>query len=411
MVRKTMIARAESIKKEEEIKDANSGGSGKFHPSDMMGLRGQVEGASAKAPDTLSLEETESYRTRYLDINDVFDNTDNRFTVEDTSYLEGSIERLGQLQPIVVVRMKDMTKAINGVPKPYYEIKAGSRRFKAIKEIHKRAIAEGNMEKIEKFNKVFAVVLPLGATPKEIEDVITETNTTARQVSISDMFRNFDYIFEKDEDGNYIKFPNVNKRNFNVIDTVVEIFQNMGYSYTKGSIRDYWSIYQKCIEPVKQALIANEFSKKDCMLIKKLSVLDQQQLMRELNKIEEERISLMDEEIDKRVEKQGSLFDERAFEEKYKKETKNEKSKKIKAYVAEKTIPAEETEQVAETSITSGKFRGNLLAAQKNLMKNFGIKDVFLLDESDRVVTLQVISKIRNDLKELEELVQNQRIN
>ena len=207
MTKKTMTARAENIKKRSTDSEETTGFG--LHTANMMGPRGGFDGPTMAAPDTLTLEETEKYTTRYIDIIDVFDNTNNRFDVKDTSYLEGSIERLGQLQPIVVVRKLDKKNAINGVAKPYYEVKAGSRRFKAIQNIHQKALNERDIEKADKFSKVFAVILPTGATEKEIEDVITETNTTARQVSITDMFKNFDYIFEKDANGNYIKFPNI----------------------------------------------------------------------------------------------------------------------------------------------------------------------------------------------------------
>lgn len=409
MAKKTMAARAEGIRKrtaeiEEEIAEENKG----MYSATMMGPRGRIGQPTVVATDTLSLSEMDEYKARYLSLTDVIDNTDNRFTVEDTQYLEGSIERLGQLQPIVAVRVKKDEE--NGVAKSYYEIKAGSRRFKAIRRIHQKALNEGDLQKAEKFNKVFAVVLPMGATKKEIEDVITETNTTARQVSIHDMFKNFDYIFEKDEEGNYIKFPNIRSKKINVIDTVYDIFQNMGYAYSRVSIKDYWTIYQKCINPFKNALINNQVSKNDCMQIKKLLPDDQKELLDKVVKFEEDRAAGMEDYLDEQHEKNARSYIEVVYIEKYNKETAKKKTKLIKEFVEEKVNVKPKEEEVGYVSSTGSMLRGNLKAIKKRVAKNLELKEILLINEEDRKNTLAAIKELQEDLEKLNKIVTKQKI-
>lgn len=410
MSKKTMTSRAENIKKRSEAGEENSNaGLSSFN---MMGPRRGFDGPTMQAPDTLTLGETEKYTTRYLDIINIFDNTNNRFDVKDTTYLEGSIERLGQLQPIVVVRKLDEKNEINGVAKPYYEVKAGSRRFKAIQNLHQRALNEKDLEKAEKFSKVFAVILPAGATEKEIEDVITETNTTARQVSISDMFKNFDFIFEKDSKGNYIKFPNVKSDKINVIDTVVEVFNGMGYSYSKASIKDYWSIYQKCIRPFQHLLVNGQVAKRDCLLIKKMDVEAQEHLYYELNHYEEDRRLELNKEIEKKQKKQGYSFNEITFEKKFNKETERKKRKKIKEYVEEYLKDREGIEDYANSvkSVTGGHFRGDLLNLSNKISKIKEVNEIIFINEHDRTATLNMIESLKEDIEKLADIIEEQKI-
>lgn len=409
MAKKTMAARAEGIRKrtaeiETDIKEDNKG----MYSATMMGPRGRAGQPTVVATDTLSLSEMEEYKARYLPLTDIIDNTDNRFTVEDTQYLEGSIERLGQLQPIVAVRVKKDEE--NGVAKSYYEIKAGSRRFKAIRSIHQKALNEGDLQKAEKFNKVFAIVLPMGATKEEIEDVITETNTTARQVSIHDMFKNFDYIFEKDEEGNYIKFPNIRSKKINVIDTVYDIFQNMGYAYSRVSIKDYWSIYQKCINPFKVALINNQVSKNDCMQIKKLLPDDQKELLDKVVEFEENRAAEMEDYLDEQHEKNTRSYIEAVYVEKYNKETAKKRTKLIKEFVEERINIKSETDKIENVSSTGSMVRGNLKAIKKRIAKNLELKEILLINEEDRNNTLAVIKGLQEDLEKLNKIVVKQKI-
>ena len=56
-------------------------------------------------PEDKTLAETNGLDTRYISRDEVIDNQQNRFTVANTYFLEQSILRLGQLQPILVVHI------------------------------------------------------------------------------------------------------------------------------------------------------------------------------------------------------------------------------------------------------------------------------------------------------------------
>lgn len=199
------------------------------------------------------------FRTRYIPLSDIRDNTENRFRVTNTLFLEKSIERLGQLQPAIVIPIEQ-----NGTRT--YEIKSGSRRFASVKSIYEKAIAAENKELAEKFSKLFCIILPDGATDSEIQAVITETNTTNRQLSIRDVFMNFDIIFEKEDDGSYRYIPK-GKRKY---ETASSILKDMGFTFSPASVKDYLSIYTAHNGRIKDCFEKELITKKQALVISRM---------------------------------------------------------------------------------------------------------------------------------------------
>lgn len=233
------------------------------NPSDMPSLE----------PKTLG--ETERFRTKYLSLDDIRDNTENRFAMTSTGFLERSIRKLGQLQPVIVVPvMKE------GKPTGKYEIKAGSRRFVAIRNIHQNAESD---DEREKFSKIFCMILPEGATEDEIQSVITETNTTSRQLSIGDIFRNFDIIFEREEDGSYRYIPKGKGK----YEAASGILKDMGFTFSPASVKDYMAIYTAHCELIREALEAGLMSKRQAVRIARLPDKEQDYVMAQFNAMEE----------------------------------------------------------------------------------------------------------------------------
>lgn len=225
-----------------------------------------------------SLKDTQRFRTKYLSIDDVQDNTENRFTMTPTGFLERSIRKLGQLQPIIVVPLVE-----NDKPTGKYEVKAGSRRLVAIRNIHKNS--EG--EEKEKFSKIFCLILPMGATEEEIQSVITDTNTTSRQLSIADIFRNFEIIFEQEEDGSYRYIPKGKGK----YEAASGILKDMGFTFSPSSVKDYMAIYTAHNPLIRQALESGLMSKRQAVNIARMGTKEQDMVMQKFNALEEKAFS------------------------------------------------------------------------------------------------------------------------
>ena len=239
-----------------------------------MGLfskKDEIINDALKQLDMMSMNDTNGYHTQYLPLSQLVDNTENRFNVEDTSFLEDSIDRLGQLQPIIVVQLLDEKGRLDDK----YEIKAGSRRFKAISSLHKKAILLDDETNKERFSKAFVLILPNGATEEEIQSVITETNTTTRQVSVSEIFRNFEVIFKVDSEGNLTNLPkNVNKYNY-----ISNILQEAGFTFSPASVKDYISIYFAHNQEIKENFEKGYLKKRHALIISRMPNHLQDQVM------------------------------------------------------------------------------------------------------------------------------------
>lgn len=238
-------------------------------------LFGSINPDDLEAKTDHNLHDTERFKTRYIPLDDIDDNTENRFLITSTEFLEKSILNLGQLQPIIVIPYtKDGERR--------YEIKSGSRRFLSLKNICKREAGKT----AEKFSKAFCIVLPEGTTDEEIERVITETNTTTRQISVQEIFMNFDIIFEKDETGKYAFIPSGTSK----YEEGSRILKEMGFKFSPASVKDYLTIYTAHNQSIRHDLENGLLSKKQALTIARMPSSLQDETMEKFKKMGDEEI-------------------------------------------------------------------------------------------------------------------------
>lgn len=185
--------------------------------------------------DKKTLAETQRYRTQYIDLDKIRFYEYNKFRELDTSELEESIYLVGLIDPITLITKKDEETG-----KIYYEVIAGSRRFLSVTNLYKRALESNNKTDIERFQKIFALILPLGATSEEINRVYVDTNILHRPPSLTDMFKHIDKFLEKDENGKYVNLP---EERPNVAKYVQARFVKLGYEYSLSKVKQYVSIF------------------------------------------------------------------------------------------------------------------------------------------------------------------------
>lgn len=207
-----------------------------------------------------TLQETEALQEEMLNISKLIDNSANSFEVEHIEVLEESIKARGLLQPLIVMPIKDSTGLATGK----YEIKSGSRRFAAISHIYQEADQNHDEKMKSKFSSVPCRILPMGATEEEIRAVVVETNTLARQLGVADIFRNFDIIFAKGQDGKY-KYLSDNR--ISLTDAVTARLKEMGLVYKKSSVNDYIAIYFSADARLKDCLEKKLIAKRDAVVI------------------------------------------------------------------------------------------------------------------------------------------------
>lgn len=223
-----------------------------------------------------TLAETTRLNARYITLDKLVDNTANPFKVKGTYYLEKSIKKLGQLQPIIILTLQNE----DGKPSGKYEIKAGSRRFKAITNIHNSAIDEGNEKVAERFSQVWCTVLPLGTTEQEIQEVIVETNAYNRKIELDELFSCFDIIFEKDDEGNYVSFNPKKEK----IEQIQYAFKDMGYSFGRTAIKQYYKIYNG--HPMLRQYYEKEYiSKSEALIVSDMPLEMQKNVLEKSNKM------------------------------------------------------------------------------------------------------------------------------
>jgi hypothetical protein len=234
-------------------------------------------------PDKQTLNELETLTAEYIDINKIVDNTKNTFKVANIKFLKESIAKLGLLQPIILVQLFDDEHKI--IDK--YEIRSGSRRFAALSSLYNDAVEANDEELKKKYGNAFSIVMPYGATEKEIEAVIVETNTTARQLSVQDLFKNFDFIFKKDDNGNYEYIP----QNKNKYDSALAILEDMGFTFKTTSIKDYLSIYTAHNQSIREYFGNGFLNKKQAMTIARMPIEMQDETMKKFKKMTEKEIA------------------------------------------------------------------------------------------------------------------------
>lgn len=307
-------------------------------------------------PNDKTLAETSRYKTKYISLDKIKDNTQNRFSWLDTQFLEESISRMGQLQPIILIQEVDDNENLTG----FYEIKAGSRRFASLKNLRENAIQNQNEEDEKRFSEAFCIILPLGATEKEIQDVITETNTLARQLSIEDVFKNFDIVFAKDDEGNF-RYISKGKNKY---EEGSKILKRMGFKFSPGSIKDYLSIYTAHNPKVREDFENGFFSKRQALIVARMPDALQDAMM-------EKFINMTDKEISEYIKT-------------YSLEKKIKKNTKIKG--------VEALNQVSKTS-----------QSMKSLTQK---ESIVFSDDLQKQQFLEQLDELKKYIKEIEKFIE-----
>lgn len=304
-----------------------------------------------------TLKETVNRRIIQIDISKLKDNPDNTFGMEQSlELLKSSIRAIGLMQPIVVVQLQE-----DGRPTGYYEIKAGSRRYNSILQLVEEAKEKGNQEEAELYSSVACIVLPEGATKEEIDKVKTDLNTTARHLTISDIFRNFDMIFAKDENG---LFKYISKGG-NKYNEGAKLLEQLGFKYSPDSIKDYLTIYNAHNPEVKKLFENKAISKNQAKLISQMDFKTQDDLV--------ERIpDMTSKEITQSINE-------------YKKKKKQEKEMQTKPQGAV---------VLSYVAKTSRKFQ------------NYSRTGIALLDDQQKKSIMNAIDELKENIKTLESMIE-----
>lgn len=326
----------------------------KSHSSEAM--FGEDIAAIRKHDVGQTLHDSSNLSETMISIKNIHDNDSNTFSVDHLLMLIESIRARGILQPLVVMPLKNEA----GLPNGEYEIKSGSRRFAAVNEIRRQAQISGNDEECHRFDMIPCKILPMGATDAEIEAVVVETNTTARQITVADVFRNFDVIFAKDESGSYKYLPEKGGTTKNIMN----MLQEMGFSYQKSSVNEYVKIYFAHDSRLKSLLEKGVISKRDAIVMAGMPADKQTQFI-------DFRYSLDDEEFRAKINE-------------YKKSKKDAKAK-VSASGAE-----------ALTKIDNASKQMNHLIDKNGFAFS---------DETQKSLVLTKIAKLRSQLDQLEKII------
>ena len=215
-------------------KSMSDTGTHKASSSSLFSALGDGIDVTGFDPDSKTVSETSRFRTEDIELSKIIDNKSNNFRALDTFYLELSIAKVGQLQPIILV-----PEVVEGKSTGLYEIKVGSRRFAALNRLLEKAFKKSNQKDIEKYSKAFAIILPYGATQDEIETIYRETNTTARPLTVEEVFAHFDGIFKISDTGEFVHIP----KGVNKYEYVSKEFKRMGFDFSATKVKEYLTIY------------------------------------------------------------------------------------------------------------------------------------------------------------------------
>ncbi|MFR1686038.1 MAG: ParB/Srx family N-terminal domain-containing protein [Massilimicrobiota timonensis] len=249
-----------------------------------------TEDVSFNSIKNKTLAETVRLSAKYINLDKLVDNTENRFKVGDTYFLQKSIKRLGQLQPIILVNILDEA----GKPTGKYEIKAGSRRFNSLSSIVKEAKENNDETTATRFSEAWCTVLPAGATEEEIQEVIVETNAYNRVIKLDELFVCFDIIFEQDANGEYVSF----KEGEDKINYIISAFKDMGYTFGRTAIKEYYKIYFG--HPMLRDYFEKGYlTKKQALIIASMPMDMQKEVLEKSNKMTNEEFALYLKTYDK----------------------------------------------------------------------------------------------------------------
>lgn len=178
-----------------------------------------------------------------------------KFTQSEIDELEKSIYHAGLMQPIMLLPIiNSRTMEVE------YEIEAGHKRTAAIRQLVKHA-QEGRYENgefiLQSYATIPSLLIPMGATAKQVEQIYNDTNLLSRHMTTDDVFEHIRYFEElpsrpktKKE---YVDFKEKKYRIAQLSKVVQEKFKALGFSDWKNRktslfLTIYYYGSDKCLE-------------------------------------------------------------------------------------------------------------------------------------------------------------------
>lgn len=304
-------------------------------------------------PNDRTLSEVGQYKTRYVDINKIQLYAHNEMRALDTSELEISIDTVGLLSPILLITVEDEEGE-------HYEPISGNRRLTAVRNLLSRAVEENDKERIERYSKIFSIVLPLGATEEEIQRVYGDMNILHRPPSLTEMFQLIDRFLEKDDQGN---FKNLAKKRPNIAQYIQQRFKNLGYDFGLTKVKTYVVIWNAHNQRIREEFINEALTFRQALAIAKLPDQLQDHLMDNIGEMT---------------------------------------SKDITAYLKTYNL---QNKEIKGTSLRSIDMLSDLNKAGKIMTQLAGYQKVVITKKEDKGELIGLINELSKVLKDLKELV------
>ena len=178
-----------------------------------------------------------------------------KFTQNEIDELEKSIYLAGLMQPIILLpKINTRTMEVE------YEIEAGHKRTTAIRQLVQRA-KEGEYSNpeviIDAYKTVPSLLIPMGATPEQVEKIYNDTNILTRHMSTSDVFEHIKYFEEMpSRPTTKIEFVDFKEKKYkisNLSNILQKKFKMLGFSdwknrQTSRFLNIYYYGSDKCLE-------------------------------------------------------------------------------------------------------------------------------------------------------------------
>ena len=239
-----------------------------------------------------TLRETPALRMRNIPYDELMDNDENTFTVDENrlNILEMSIRDFGVLQPLLVERRKGG-----------YVIRAGSRRYASVTHIRAESEKAEDRATLDRFVTLPCIVLPGGMTEEEKKRVIAETNLATRSLSHRDLFRNFSIIFAKDENGRYKYIGRgENKLNFGI-----DMLKELGFDYKGTSVKEYLKIYEAHNPEIRKAVADDLMDRRTAVFIARLEDDEQDMVMNLFTEMKDDHLEEFNDMVEEMKQKTG----------------------------------------------------------------------------------------------------------
>ena len=178
-----------------------------------------------------------------------------KFTTSEIDELEKSIYHAGLMQPIILLPIiNSRTMEVE------YEIEAGHKRTTAIRQLiqHAKDGKYSNGELVlQAYKTIPSLLIPMGATPEQVEKVYNDTNILSRHMSTDDVFQHISFFDEMPSRPTtkieYVEFKEKKYRIERLANILQNKFKALGFSDWKNrKAKVFLNIYyygsDKCLE-------------------------------------------------------------------------------------------------------------------------------------------------------------------